>query len=335
MTRGLFVISAAFFALAAGTHLLSYTPLGQADVLQATSMLAFPVLFPVWAVMLFAIFLGRVPFDRVLSSLPMPVKVLGVLLVAYVFVDFFLMAVLLPGQPVAQGGSFFFDDHGLVPTTEAAYRQGLAYQARLISGHEMLLFGLAAAFGYQLERLRSGKAHLGVAPIPAIGDVFSPWPLDRLVQLETALTPDQCATRLDARMGPVLGRSWGGHLELWGSVSSEGFSLQLFRGSSSSQLVFAIGRFARMGPATRVEVWLQLKRWAVLAVGGTAVALPIIGVVTNVITGGSHYSLALLSAIAVFGLVGNLAFAFFQRHRLLSFIERTLDARRIQMPPPT
>lgn len=335
LTRGLFAISTTFFALAAATHLLSYTPLGSADALQVTSMLGFPVLFPVWGVMLFAIFLGHVPFDRVLSSLPLRVKVLGVLLVAYVFFDFFLMSALLPGQPVEQGGAFFFDDHGLVPTTEAAYRQGLAYQARLITGHEMIFFGLAAVFGYQLDRLRRGKAGLPEAPIPAIGDVFSPWPLDRLVVLETALTPEECASRLQSRMGPLLGLSWGRRMELWGTASSEGFSLQLFRGSSSSQLVFVVGRFARAGPSTRVEVFLQFKRWAVLAVGGTAIALPIVGVVIDSISGRGHYSLGILSAMALFGVVGNLAFALYQRHRLLSLIVQTLDARLLPTPPAT
>jgi hypothetical protein len=115
----MFVIATVFFVVTAATHLLTYTPLGSADALQATSMVAFPVLFPVWGVMLFAIFWARLPFDGVLNSLPLSVKLLGGLLVAYIALDFFLMFVLLPGQPVEQGGKFFFDEHGLVPTTAA------------------------------------------------------------------------------------------------------------------------------------------------------------------------------------------------------------------------
>ncbi len=328
LTRVLLVIASAFFVLAAATHLLTYTPLGSADALQATSMLAFPVLFPVWGVMLFAIFRARLPFDGVLSSLPLSLKVLGVLLVAYIALDFFLMFALLPGQPVEQGGKFFFDEHGLVLTTEAAYRQGLAYQARLISGHEMFFFGFAAVFGYQLDRLRLGKATLAEAPTPAIGDIVSPGPLDRLVVLETGLTPDQCAGRLQARLGPLLGWRWGSRMELWGSVSSDGFSLQMGRGSSARQLVFAGGRFGQLGRGTGIEVWLQLKRWGLLAIVGTAVALPIVGVVMDAFTGGGHHMLEITSAIAVFALVGNLAFALYQRGRLLSLIEQTLEAHR-------
>lgn len=89
LTRGLYMVAAAGFVIAATTHLLTYTPVGSADALQVTSMLAFPVMFPVWGVMLFAIFLGRVPFDRVLSSLPLQVKLLEALLLAYVALDFF------------------------------------------------------------------------------------------------------------------------------------------------------------------------------------------------------------------------------------------------------
>src|SRR5450759_5504736 len=88
----------------------------------------------------------------------------------------------------------------------------------------MFLRCCAAVFGYQLDRLRRGKATLAEAPTPAIGDVVSPGPLDRLVVLETALTPDQCAGRLQARLGPLLGWPWGSRMELWGSVSSDGFS---------------------------------------------------------------------------------------------------------------
>jgi hypothetical protein len=293
-------------------------------------MVAFPVLFPVWFVMLFAISLGRVPFDRVLSSLPAPVKVIGSLLVAYVFLDFFLMLALVPGQPVEQGGSFFFNDHGLVRTTETAYRQGLAYQARLISGHEMLFFGLAAVFGFQIDRLRRGKTSLPEAKVPAIGAVISPGPLDRRVVLETGLRPDDCVTRLRSRLGPLLGGSWGRQMELWGLVSSEGFSLQMGRGGSTRQLVLASGGFAQTGRRTRIEVWLQFKRGGVAAIVGGVVAFPIVGVVMDAITGGSHDFAAFTAAIAVVVMVANLAFALYQRNRPLSLIERALEAHRVE-----
>jgi heme exporter protein D len=328
LTRGLYVVAAAFFVLAAATHMLTYTPLGSADVLQTTSMLAFPVAFPVWGLMLFIIYLGRVPFDRVLSSLPMQVKVLGALLLAYVALDFFLMVALLPGQPVEQGGRFFFNEGGLVPTTAAAYRQGLAYQARLISGHELIFFGLAAVIGFQIQRLRSGKASLPEAPVPVIGAVVSPGPLDRQVVLETGLTPDECVTRLQSRLGPLLGGSWGRQMELWGLVSSEGFSLQLGRSGSTRQLVFASGTFAQPARGTQIQVWLQFKRWGLPAIVGSAVAFPIVGAVMDALSGGSHFYVELTTALAVFALVANLAFALYQRHRLLSLIERSLDAHR-------
>ena len=333
LTRGLFVIATTFFVLAAGIHLLSYTPVGSADPVQTVALVAALLIFPVWGVMLLTIFWARVPFDGVLSSLPFPVKVLGTLLVAYVFFDFFLMSGLLPGQPVEQGGKFFFDDHGLVPTTAAAYRQGFAYQARLITGHEMLFFGLAAVFGYQLDRLRLGKASLPQVPIPAIGDPISLGPLDRMVVLETGLTPEQCASRLQARLGPLLGWHWGSRTELSGLVSPDGFSVQMGQRGSARQLVFAGGSFAQPGRGTRIQVWLQFKRWGLLTIVGTAVAVPIVGAVVDALTGGGHDFVIFLSAMAVFALVANLAFALYQRHRLLSLIERTLDARRTTVAP--
>jgi hypothetical protein len=332
LTRGLYVVAAVFFVLAAATHLLTYTSLGSADILQTTSMVTFPVIFPVWGAMLLAIFLGRVPFDRVLSSLPMRIKVLGSVLVVYVFLDFFLMLALLPGQPVEQGGKFFFDEHGLVQTTAAAYRQGLAYQARLISGHEMLFLGLAAVFGFQLERVRSGKARLPEAPPPAIGAVVSPGFLDRLAVLETALTPGECAIRLNARLGPLIGASWGRQMEVSGLVSPEGLSLQMGRSGSTRQLVFAGGTFAQPGRGTQIRVWLQFRSWGLLAIVATAVAFPIVGVVMDALTGGTHYFVELTAALAVFSLVANLAFAMYQRHRLLSFIERAVEAHQIESP---
>lgn len=335
LTRGLFVIACAFFLLAAATHLLAYTPLGSSDALQTTSTVAFPAAFPVWGVMLFIIFLGRVPFDRVLSSLPPPLKVLGVLLLAYVGLDFFLMLALLPGQPVKQDGKFFFDDHGLVPTTAAAYRQGLAYQARLISGHEMIFFGVAALIGRQIERLRSGKVSLPETPLPAIGAGVSPGPLDRQVVLETGLTPDECVTRLQPRLGPLLGGSWGRQMEVLGLVSSQGFSLQMGRSGSIRQLVFASGTFAQPARGTQIQLWLQLKHWGLPAIVGAAVAFPIVGAVMDALSGGGHHFVELTTALAVFALVANLAFALYQRHRLLFLIERALDAHRIQTPPTT
>jgi heme exporter protein D len=330
LTRGLYLVASVFFVLAAATHLLTYTSLGSADILQTTSMVTFAVIFPVWGVMLLAIFLGRVPFDRVLTSLPPQVKVLGTLLVVYVFLDFFLMLALLPGQPVEQGGKFFFDDHGLVPTTAAAYRQGLAYQARLISGHEMLFLGLTAVFGFQLERVRRGEARLPEAPPPAIGAVLSPGFLDRLVVLETALTPDECATRLSSRLGPLIGMSWGRQMEVWGLVSPSGFSLHMGRSGSTRHLVFAGGTFAQPGRGTQISAWLQLKSWSLPTIVVTAVAFPIVGGVMDAVTGGGHYFVVLTFALAVFSLVANLAFALYQRHRMLSFIERAVEARQVE-----
>jgi hypothetical protein len=50
----------------------------------------------------------------------------------------------------------------------------------------------------------------------------------------------------------------------------------------------------------------------------------------DAITGGSRDFAAFTAAIAVVALVANLAFALYQRNRLLSLIERALEAHRVE-----
>jgi hypothetical protein len=56
-----------------------------------------------------------------------------------VFVDFFAMIRLLPGQPEQDGSNFYFNNKGsLIPISADIYRMGLMHSARLFSGHELI-----------------------------------------------------------------------------------------------------------------------------------------------------------------------------------------------------
>jgi hypothetical protein len=326
VTRVWFTIASAFFASAVVIHLLSYTPLGSSDAIQTIVVVLAFLLFPVWVVTIFSLVFSPVPLDRLAGSLPAVVKTLGYLLLAYVGADFLLMLVLLPGQPVEQNGHFFFNNHGaFTPISLDRYNQGLAYQARLFSGHEMAFYGVAVVLGYQLDRLRRGRITFAVPAVPTQATGVTP--LSRLVVVETALSPDQCVRQLQAELDLVRGWSWAGRARLWGSVSADGFWLGMER-SSRSALVFATGRFSPRGTGTRIQVHLQLKRWGWLGLIASAVFVAIFGAFINEATGGDHLVI-IVAGLAAFVLFGNLALVLFERRRVLGKIESVLYAHRV------
>lgn len=284
-------------------------------------------MFPVGWAAIFSLGFSRVPFGRLIALLPPPVKVLGSLLLVYVVADFILMLVLLPGQPIEQGGQYFFNNHGgLTPISLDRYRQGLAHQARLFTGHEIVLYGVATVLALQLDRLRRGTIAVTAPPVPSpIIDLARPAPLSRMVVLETALRPDQCVSQLLAELALDLGWSYVGGL--WGSVSTAGFWLALERYSRAA-LVFATGRFTAQGAGSRVQVYLQLKRWAWWSLITSAALVPLFGAVVDLASGG-HHLVIIVSLLAAFVLVGNLALLRFEQRRLLRAIEGVLYAHRV------
>jgi len=140
------------------THIATYGTPDLADQVQGVTFALFPLTFLVLGAAILVIALCSVSLGRLFGMLPLHVKVLGVIAAAYIFVDFFWVIHLLPGQPIEQDGRFFFDDHGrLIPISSQTYRLSLLFQARLFSGHEIILTGVAAILGYQLDRLRRGQ----------------------------------------------------------------------------------------------------------------------------------------------------------------------------------
>lgn len=316
------MITAAFFASALVIHLTTYTTFGGSDAVQAIGLALFFLAFPVLFATIGSFAFSPVPFDRLIELLPGPVKVFAAMLLVYVAADFVLMIRFLPGNPIEQNGHFFFNSHGaLTPISLEGYRQGLAYQARLFTGHEMVFFGVAAFVAYQLDRFRRGK----IAAIRPMDVSTRPGPLSRFVVLETTVPPDQCVSSLLADLETAPGWSWLRAARLWGSVSADGFWLALERRSRAA-LVFATGRFFPQGTGTRVEVHLQLKRWGWWSLAASAVAVPVFGAVVDWATGGGHL-VAIVFVLVAFILVGNTARLLSERRRLLSAIERVLSAR--------
>src|SRR5206468_10895543 len=145
----------------------------------------FLVYGPVVVIVAFA----RVPVERLMAGLPVLVYVVGGAVFLYVFVDFFLMMRVLPGQPEQDGSNFYFNDHGsLIPISLDAYRMAMKQAARLFSGHELIFFGFGTLIGYQIDGIRSGRVSLDIAPRDELMEGSPlPYPLSRVVGLQTAL----------------------------------------------------------------------------------------------------------------------------------------------------
>lgn len=70
--------------------------------------------------------------------------------VAYVFINFFASILLLPGQPVeSPPGTYYFDAKGHhIATDLSGYLNGMRVQLRLLTGHPMLFYAIAAVATY-------------------------------------------------------------------------------------------------------------------------------------------------------------------------------------------
>lgn len=71
--------------------------------------------------------------------------ILLLIVVVYVYVNFFASIAQLPGQPETAGGLYYFNNHGSQISTDlAGYLQGLRVQTRIFTGHPMVVYGIAA-----------------------------------------------------------------------------------------------------------------------------------------------------------------------------------------------
>jgi len=234
--------------------------------------------------------------------------VVGVAVVLYVFVDFFAMIQVLPGQPEQDGSNFYFNNKGsLIPISADIYRMGLMHAARLFSGHELFFFGFAALLAHQIDAISSGRIAIDLVPRDEMMERSRlPYPLQRVVTLRTALTPEACAARL---MDPRLPNTFWSFLD-----SSRGL-----QGDA-----YAVGRFEADGGGTSIRLLLTFKRWPLIAVAAAAILIPLAWAAMAGL--GFPLPRFVIVFLLVFGVVGNFLFGLDQRRRLLAQIKRAIDA---------
>ena len=324
VTKGFLGLASLMTALALAVHVASYGPDQIGPFLINVALVLFPVVFLVFGPVFVITAWARLALDRLLSGLPVYVYVVGFAVELYVFVDFFWMIQFLPGQPEQIGSHFYFDDKGtLTPVTAQVYRMGLMHSARLFSGHELIFFGIAALIASRLDAIRSGRLSLEVVlRDEALENSRLPYPLQRMVILQTALPPEACAARL---LTPQLPTTFFGRIRgLRGQASPAEFRVEL--AGPQSQMVYAVGRFETDGGATTVRLLLTFKRWVLMVFAASIFIAPAIWVIVGF---GSRLPWFLLALLLVVGVGGNLLFGLDQRRRLLAQIKRASDAQEI------
>ena len=329
LTEGFSGFAGLMTAAAIGVHLASYGPDEIGPTLMNAALALFPVVFIVFGPAVIVVSLARIPFERLFAGLPVYVYVVGAAVFIYVFVDFFLMMQVLPGQPEQDGSNFYFNEHGsLIPISLDAYRMAMAHSAGLFSGHELVFFGFGALCGYQLDRIQKGRIALDVAPRDeAMERSPLPYPFSKMAALKTSLSPEACAAQLlAAAPGPVLSL-FHTYQGLRGQASAIEFRVEI--ASPQSQLVYAVGRFGRVGPITGIKVLMTFKRWPLIVLAVSILLAPLVW--AYMVASGFPLPWFWLVFVVLFGVGGNLLFGLDQRRRLLGQIKRATQATEI--PP--
>ena len=328
LTAGFSWLAALMTAAALGVHLATYGPDQLGPPLMNFALALFPAMFLIFGPVIVVVGLTRIPQDRLFTGLPAYVYVVGFAVVIYVFVDFFAMIQLLPGQPEQDGANYYFNNKGsLVPIGADTYRMGLMHAARLFSGHEIIFFGISALIAHQIDAIRRGRITLDLVPRDdAMERSRLPYPLQRFVTLRTTQSPETFAQNL---LTPALPRSFFDSIRgLRGEASATGFRVELAGGQS--QMVYAAGRLEIDRAGTSVQVLLTFKRWPLIVLGGSAILIPLAWAVMDFF--GFQMPWFVVAFVVVFGVVGNFLFGLDQRRRLLAQIKRATDAREVSAP---
>jgi hypothetical protein len=322
LTKTAMLVAGLFAGVTIGVHLATYGPDEIGETLMTLVLGLFVAIFPIFGSLIVALGLARIRLDRVFAGMPTYIYVVGVVVVLYVFWDFFTMALLLPGQPEQIGSNYYFDNKGsLIPITADVYRMGLMHAARLFSGHELLFFGMAALAAYQVDGIRSGRIKVGpTVPGDSMERAQLPYPLQRVVFLRTSHSPQECAERLMAQQ-PRQAWSFAAARGLQGEASADGFHIEL---ASPQQIVYAVGHFETTNGTNSVRLLLTFKTWVLLSVGISAVLIPMFWAVMEL--RGFPLPWEGLAFVLVVGVGGNFLFGLDQRRRLLAEIRRALDA---------
>lgn len=312
LTIGFTAVASLGVAVAATANGASYGPADWGPTLIDVVVALFPAIFPLFLLAMGVAMLSGAPIGVLFGDLPVMVKAGGALLFLYVFVNFFLTLHLLPATPQQQNSG---DPHGLM------------YAARLFSGHEMIFFGICAAIGYELERVRSGRLNVNVGPRDdALEQHPLPLRLSRSVSLQTMLSAEECAQRLQKPI-PQGFFAYLGRYGVRGEVSPSGFRLEL--GGPQVSMVYAVGHFEGGGRPTFIRVLLTFKRWAVISFVVAILIFPAIWLGLNSI--GFPFSPELLLFFLVFGVGGNFLFGLGQMASLLNQIKRATDSQQVSI----
>lgn len=312
-------------AAALGVHLSSYGPDQIGPFLINFALALFPIMFLIFGPAVVVVGLARIPINRLFTGMPGYVYVVGFAILAYVFVDFFAMLSVLPGQPEQDGSKYYFNNGGtLIPISPDAYRMALMHAARLFSGHELIFFGLAALIAHQIHDIQSGRININAAPRDdAMERSALPYPFQRLVTLRTMQSPETFAQNL---LTPTLPRSFFDRLRgLRGEASATGFRVEL--AGTQSQMVYAVGRFEADRAGTSIHVLLTFKRWPLIVLGGSALLIPVAWAVMSFF--GFQLPWIAVVFVVLVGVVGNFLFGLDQRRRLVAQIKRATDAQEI------
>ena len=156
--RSLYLSAALGAAACAAAHVLTF-----ADIAFYPILLFVPLLFVVWPLVIWK--LRQIPRKNLVSEIfgavPRWMKVSTVVLLAYVFVNFFLCARLNSnGDPVRLTETRMVLKSGdkiLRELTPAEFRTAQAVQVRQLTGH-LLVFYALAAFAVHACWLKSGPA---------------------------------------------------------------------------------------------------------------------------------------------------------------------------------
>ncbi len=319
LTKGFLAFAGLMTVAALSVHLSSYGPDQIGPTLMNFALALFPLVFLVFGPVVVIVAFARVPVERLMAGLPVLVYVVGGAVFLYVFVDFFLMMRVLPGQPEQDGSNFYFNDHGsLIPISLDAYRMAMKHAARLFSGHELIFFGFGTLIGYQIDGIRSGRVSLDIAP------------RDEVMERSPALSPEACVARLLTAPQRPAWSLFAASQGLRGQASTTEFRVEM--AGAQSQMVYAVGRFGRVGGATGIRLLMTFKRWPLITLAASIVLAPLVW--AFMVAAGFPLPWFLLAFVVVFGVGGNFLFGLDQRRRLLAHIKRATEASEIPPSDP-
>ena len=170
VARIVYPVAVCGFAVAAVLNAITWLPIDVSGLTPVWVAL-FIGIFPVWLVAILVIspeardswatqgprrwYQARrsLSWRQIVRGVPPWMLAVGVVVVVYVFANFFASIALLPGQPEATGGQYYFDVHGRhVATDLPGYLEGLRREMRIFTGHPMVFYGVAALVMYGRRR---------------------------------------------------------------------------------------------------------------------------------------------------------------------------------------